>query len=269
MSSISSNSTYNGFHIIGQNYYDFAPLAGSTLNQNPSLSHLMPGRGANAYNSALWKNLMTTQQNLFAGWNGFCGCPSARPQPKAPCQQQAAPNCNRKPVDIHIHHHFYKNSCGGPFTAQGGQGSSSVGQNFHAFGSHSGCSNWSNLCKMPCFSPFSGGGFNFGGYGQYGGGNSVYSNMMAQASFPNYSSYGQAAVRPNYNFGGHGFGGIQAPSVGYGDFGSSYFNGGVGAFGLPNSAYGDFSFGSAFGYGTSVGSMNTMTLLNGALSLLF
>lgn len=243
---------------------------------NPVLP--MPGPAPNLMDPGLWKNLMATQQNLFAGWNSFCGCPSAKPQ--KPCKQPQS--CQpRKPVDIHIHHHFYKNGCGGPFTSNSGSGSSSVNQSHNAFGSRAACCGWKQNSGLPKFSPFAGNGFNFGGYssygggayaaqnyGAYGGGYGNYASYGGYGGYANNGSYGNYAYQGN-NFNVGSFGGGQIPASSFGDFGSSYFNGGVGSFGFPASAYGDFNFSSAFGLGNSIGSMNTFSILNGALSLLF
>jgi hypothetical protein len=284
-------NTYNGFNVT-PNYYSQGGVQvdGSLYNQiqrsTPSLGCQPPNLSA-----PFWSNLMATQQNLFQGWNGFGGCqprpcqPQPQPQPQPPAGQ-CGETGRRRRVDVHVHHHFYQNGCGGPFTCAGGQGASSTSQTHTAFGSNGSCSNWKKSCGTGCYSPFSyqdtyqsfgygnngcyprpdgyqgtygtnyGGyqgsyGTNYGGYqGSYGNGYSGSQGCYGGGgSYGGYQgSYGNGYSSPQGCYGGGGSQGSYGGGYGgyQGSYGNSYQQ-------FPTYNWGDFNacFGrsdkSAFG----------------------
>lgn len=64
----------------------------------------MPMGGNYLAESNFWAQTMQAQQNLFQGWQGFCGC-QGQQQP----QQPQFGNC--RPRDVEVHHHYHYHDC--------------------------------------------------------------------------------------------------------------------------------------------------------------
>lgn len=297
----SSIQLYNGYHVTS-NLYSQGYADGSLFRS------IQAGTTAPTYglpnNSSFYQNLMQAQQNLFSGWNNFCGCNGPRPQqpsqPTRQCQGGEQTNTTgenpnvrrRKPLEIHVHHHFYKNNCGGAFTCNQGQGSNSTNQSHNAFGSYGAVNRWTESSRSSgCYSPFQntyqtfgygnpgspggvfgtgyGNGYNYGGasygnsYGNsYGGGYQSYGS-----NFGGYQSYNQAygnyqnAYQNAYQNSSQ-----QLPSYNWGDFNYSWGNSSNSPFGVLPSAYAGYAMTSPF---TDFGTASGIAGIASALSLLF
>lgn len=55
--------------------------------------------------SQFWASCMQAQQNLFTGWQQFCGCPPQQPAP--PQQPPQFGGCRPRQPEVHVHHHFH------------------------------------------------------------------------------------------------------------------------------------------------------------------
>ena len=71
----------------------------------PQIPQACPPMGGNYLaESNYWSQLMQCQQNLFQGWQGFCGCQQQQP-PQFGCQPPQF-GCQPPQVNINIHHHW-------------------------------------------------------------------------------------------------------------------------------------------------------------------
>ena len=172
---------------------------------------------------------MQAQQNLFTGWNGFCGknsdrqqivCGNPRPSTSLPFGGNS------------IQHWFDSAAAGRPYTPF--LGAAGLPSAYHQPGSYVGGG---------FLSPS--GGSLFGGYGNNNYGNNSYGST---------GSYGNAFGNGGYD---------------WGNFSSLYSNFSNGAFGgMSSSGWANTDYSSAFG-NFSLGKMNTWAGITGALSLLF
>ncbi len=62
----------------------------------------MPMGGNYLGESNFWAQTMQAQQNLFQGWQGFCGCPGQQ-------RPQFGNNC--RPREVEVHHHYHYHDC--------------------------------------------------------------------------------------------------------------------------------------------------------------
>lgn len=279
---MSSIQTYNGFHVT-PNYYSQGYADGS-LFRSIQAGTTAPTYGLN--NSSFYQSLMQTQQNLFSGWNNFCGCSGSRlqqpNQPSQPCSGSGGTNGNsenqnirrRKPVEVHVHHHFYKNNCGGAFTCNQGQGAGATRQTHNAFGSYGAVNRWTERsCNGGCSSPFAfQNTYQTFGYGNPGSPGGVY-GYGGSGYNSGYQSYGaNFGGYPSYN---QSFGGNQnpyqnayqpMPSYNWGDFNYSWGRSGDSPFGVLPSAYAGYAMTSPF---TDFGTAGGIASIASALSLLF
>lgn len=273
-------STYNGYHVTNayysQGYADgslFGAIQQSSQPQTPC-----PTGASQFFNQSFWQSLMSAQQNLFSGWTAFGGQPNAGTCPSRPPTPTPAAPCSRQRINIHHHYHFYAQGCGGPFTAQGGQGSAAVSQSHGAFGSHGAASQWQSSAFPGCYSPFQPGpssGFGFGSYGCL----PQPMNFMPSFNANLFGSVGQFGqmLQPQ-NGCAPLFPMPQLPqmptpqypempiqSYNWNDFQASFSNSNS-PFGVLPSAYAGYAMTSPFtSFGTSAG----LALLGGALSLFF
>ena len=227
------NVTYNGFHVT-PSYYSSGYADGSLFNAIAAKTPQVQAPTSSNY----WNQVMQAQQNLFKGWNGFCGTEFGRTkivcgqpnQPSAPSHNGCLPFGGNS-----LQHWFDSAASGRPYTPFMGaaglpdaysQPGSYVGGGFLGAGSGS----------------FFGGLGNGNGYGSgYGTG---YGNNSLGGAFGN-SGYD------------------------WGNFSSTYNNISNGAFGgLSSGSWGATDYSSAFG-NFSLGKMNTWAGITGALSLLF
>lgn len=258
------NVTFNGYNVT-EAYYRSSYADGSLYNQITQQQN--PYAGAAGFNAPFWQNVMTTQQNLFGGWNSFCGCGGTRPQPQPPQQGPCAGKPRR--IDIHRHHHYYQNGCGGPFNYGG---SASTTNNTHtAFGSHGSCSSWQNSCQTSCYSPFASTGYqNVPFYGPSGYQGPSYSNSLGGWDYGCGNSFGNPQLgcgTPDANTISNTFGLPQTlPTYNWGDFSASFGGNKNSGFGVIPSAYAGYAMTSPF---TDFGSAAGLAVLGGALSMLF
>lgn len=261
---MSINVTHNGYHNT-EAYYRSSYADGSLFNQLQQYSPTP--QIAPALNAPFWQSLMSTQQNLFAGWNSFCGCSGARPQPQPQPQPQPSGEgqcaSRRRRVDVHVHHHFYQNGCGGPFNCGGS--ASGASQTHSAFGSRGACSNWQQSARSSCYTPFATNNyqsFGFGytglygcapnpsGYsGSYGNPGGVYSGSYGNPGGAYSGSYGNPGGVYSGSYGNPG--GAYSGSYGnpYGSYQGSYgspYGNFQGCYGSPAGSY-QASFGNAYG----------------------
>jgi hypothetical protein len=295
------NVTHNGYHNT-EAYYRSSYADGSLFNllqqysPSPTLAPSFAPTLAPALAAPFYQNLMSTQQNLFAGWNSFCGCSGPQPQPPA-ASACGTSQCgtNRRRVDVHMHHHFYQNGCGGPFNYGGS--ASSTSQSHTAFGSQRACNSWQQSCQNSCYSPFLTNtyqSFGFGytglygtppnhtGYsGSYGNPGGVYSGSYGNPGGVYSGSYGNpgGAYQGAYN---NSYSAFQAsfaasvnntyglpqtlPSYNWGDFSASFGRDSNSPFGVIPSSYAGYAMTSPF---TSFGTAAGLAAIGGALSLLF
>jgi hypothetical protein len=238
-------NTYNGFHVT-PNYYSTGGADGSLqrlIQQSMGNVAQAPNpQACNSLNTPFWSQLMSTQQNLFAGWSGFCGCPSP-PQTAPQPQQPPTGHCGRRRVDIHVHHHFYQNQCGGPFTSSGGQGATSTSQTHNAFGAHGSGSTWQSSCSSSCYSPFSAGSYSNFGFGSTG----LFGCVIPLRGFQ--GTYGNPGGGFQGSYGNPGGGYQGCYGGGYGGYQGSYGSAGNGYQGSYGGGYGGFqgSYGSPGG----------------------
>lgn len=287
---------YTGYHVTSGLYS--TGYADGSLQAQIQQNCGLPSTQICNFNAPYWRNLMTTQQNLFSGWNSFCGCPGTPQQPPA----QEPGRCGRQRIDIHVYHDFYRNGCGGPFTCNQGQGASSTSQSYGAFGSHGACQGWQQ--NTGCYNAFNSlvdsyKNFGYGNRGLFGCAphptGSVSSYQQGLSAYPGLSAGYQSSYGGGFGYqgcygGGYsgGYGGYQGscggsygggsfqgntyglpqslPSYNWGDFNYSFGGNKNSAFGVVPSAYPSYAMTSPFtNFGTAAG----IAALGGALSLLF
>ena len=247
--------TYNGFHVT-PNYYSTTGVDGSlarSLGAQPQSQTLTFNQSA-----PFWNNLMSCQQNLFAGWNAFGGC---TPPPQTPtCGTRPQPGqggqCGgTQNIDIHVYHYrcpdgsvktYCPSRCGGPFGSSG-SGASQTSTSCNAFGSRSGCSSYQPSSNYnPFCIPNTWDSFGFG--------NNPACLPRPTGYIPSYQTCGVGGYQAGYqtpgNFGGYQagyqtpgcFGGYvgQYPTSGYGGYQGSYQ---TGCFGGYQGSYQNGSFG--------------------------
>jgi hypothetical protein len=242
---------------------------------------------------------MSTQQSLFSGWNSFGGCSTPQPPQQQPPQHHCGCNGERTVVDIDVHHYrradgswstYSPRSCGGPFACPSGS-AASTNQNYSAFGSHGGCSNWQPSCNCTPFFASTYQNFGYGntgclphptgyigqyptsGYGGYQGqyptsGYGGYQGQYPTSGYGGYQGQYSNGCYGGYQGGyGNGYTPTPLPCYNWGDFGNCFGNANsCSPFGIVPSAYPSYALNTSL---PDIGTMNTMSILGGALAMLF
>lgn len=217
---------YTGYHVTS-GLYSTGYADGSLQAQLQQTFGGAPS--AQVCNTPYWQSVMTTQQNLFTGWNGFCGC--SQPQPPQTGQ------CGRQRVDIDVYHHFYEGGCGGPFTCNHGQGATSTSQSYGAFGAHGACHSWQNS-SCNAFNSY----LNFG-FGR----NGLYGCPPRPTGYQGAYGTGYGGYQGSY---GTNYGGSQGSyGTNYGGYQGSYGGGYDGYQGCYGGGYGGYQGSYGGGYG--------------------